>query len=178
MIRPFAFLALVFAAPAPEGEDIWPEFRGPTGQGLIAAGKLPTEWGPDKNVVWKQEIPGKGWSSPVIVDGRIYLTTAVPVDGSTNNDQSLRALCLNAKTGKILWDVEALKQDGSKAPNIQSKNSHASPTPIVDAKAKRLYVHFGHMGSACLDLDGKVQWTQTDLPYAPVHGNGGSPALG
>jgi outer membrane protein assembly factor BamB len=86
-------------------------------------------------------------------------------------------MCLDAKTGKALWDVEVLKQDGSKAPNIQSKNSHASPTPVVDAKAKRLYVHFGHMGTACLDLDGKVLWTQTDLRYAPVHGNGGSPVL-
>jgi len=171
------FVALVLAAPAPDATDSWPEFRGPTGQGLVAAGKLPTEWGPDKNVAWKQEIPGKGWSSPVILDGRIYLTTAVPVDGSTTKDLSLRALCVNAKTGKIIWDVEALKEDGSKAPNIQSKNSHASPTPIVDAKEKRLYVHFGHMGSACLDLEGKVQWTQTDLHYAPVHGNGGSPVL-
>jgi outer membrane protein assembly factor BamB len=177
MISPFALLTLVLAAPAPDAGASWPEFRGPTGQGLVAAGKMPTEWGPDKNVAWKQEIPGKGWSSPVILDGRIYLTTAVPVDGSGTKDQSLRAICLNAKTGKILWDVEALKQDGSKAPNIQNKNSHASPTPIVDAKAKRLYVHFGHMGSACLDLDGQVQWTQTDLHYAPVHGNGGSQAL-
>src|SRR5713226_1198089 len=78
-------LTLFLNAPAPAA-DSWPEFRGPTGQGLVASGKLPTEWGPDKNVAWKQEIPGKGWSSPVILDGRIYLTTAVPVDGSTTND--------------------------------------------------------------------------------------------
>jgi outer membrane protein assembly factor BamB len=176
MVSIFAFLVL--AAPAADtSADSWPEFRGPTGQGLVAAAKLPTEWGPDKNVAWKQEIPGKGWSSPVILNGRIYLTTAVPVEGSTTNDQSLRALCLSAKTGKVVWDVEVLKQDGSKAPSIQSKNSHASPTPIVDAQAKRLYVHFGHMGTACLDLDGNVQWRQTDLHYAPVHGNGGSPVL-
>src|ERR1700682_1413418 len=111
-------VALVLALAADAG-DSWPEFRGPTGQGIVSAAKLPTEWGPDKNVAWKQEIPGKGWSSPVILDGRIYLTTAVPVDGSTTKDLSLRALCVNAKTGKIIWDVEALKQDGSKAPNIQ-----------------------------------------------------------
>ncbi|HEY1859979.1 MAG TPA: PQQ-binding-like beta-propeller repeat protein, partial [Gemmataceae bacterium] len=169
-------VTLLLNAPAPEPTaDAWTEFRGPTGQGLVLAGNLPTEWGPDKNVAWKKDIPGKGWSSPILLDGRVYLTTAVPVEGK--KDQSLRALCLDAKTGKTLWDVEALKQDGSKAPNIQGKNSHASPTPLVDATAKRLYVHFGHMGSACLDLDGKVQWTQTDLHYAPVHGNGGSPIL-
>jgi outer membrane protein assembly factor BamB len=169
-------LLLLPNAPTPDhAPDGWPEFRGPTGQGLVLSGKLPTEWGPDKNVAWKKEIPGKGWSSPIILDGRIYLTTAVPVEGK--KDQSLRTLCLDAKTGKSLWDVEALKQDGTKAPAIQSKNSHASPTPIVDAKTKRLFVHFGHMGTACLDLDGKVIWTQTDLRYSPVHGNGGSPVL-
>jgi outer membrane protein assembly factor BamB len=169
-------LTLVLAAPASESGDSWPEFRGPTGQGLVAGAKLPTEWGPDKNVAWSEELPGKGWSSPVILDGRIYLTTAVPLERGPR-DQSLRALCVEAKTGKILWDVEVFKQDGSKAPNIQAKNSHASPTPIVDAKAKRLYVHFGHMGTARLDLDGNVEWTQTELRYAPVHGNGGSPVL-
>ena len=171
-------LVLVLFAPAPETPtDGWPQFRGPTGQGIVSAGKVPTDWGPDRNVAWKQEIPGTGWSSPVVHDGRIYLTAAVPVAGGAASDLSLRTLCVSAKNGKILWDVEALKEDGSKAPKPHSKNSHASPTPVIDAKEKRLYVHFGHMGTACLDLDGKVLWTQTDLTYAPVHGNGGSPIL-
>src|SRR5205823_699398 len=86
--------------------DNWPEFRGPTGQGLVAKGSLPTEWSTTRNVAWKQSIPGVGWSSPILYNGRIYLTTGVPVRDSPNNDQSLRALCLDAESGKILWDRE------------------------------------------------------------------------
>ncbi len=165
----FAFTTVLLIAAA--RADDWPEFRGPTGQGH-ARGSLPTEWGPDRNVAWKQDIPGEGWSSPIICGGRVYLTAAVPGAGG----YSLRALCLDAKDGKIVWDTEAL-HEGPRSPRPQSKNSHASPTPIVDGKDKRLYVHFGHEGTACLDLDGKVIWRQTGLRYSPVHGNGGSPIL-
>jgi outer membrane protein assembly factor BamB len=153
----------------------WPEFRGPTGQGLVREGGLPTAWGPSKNVVWKQSIPGAGWSSPVVVEGRIYLTTSVPVENSPTRDQSLRALCLDAKSGRTLWDREVMRENGATAPGIHGKNSHASPTPLV--YGGRLYVHFGHQGTACLDLAGKVLWRNTSLGYAPVHGNGGSPIL-
>src|SRR5262249_32531764 len=89
--------------------------------------------------------------------------------------QSLRALCLDAETGKMLWDVEVLRQDGTTAPRIHAKNSHASPTPVTDGK--RLYVHFGHQGTGCLDLSGKVLWRNTSPGYQPVHGNGGSPIV-
>jgi outer membrane protein assembly factor BamB len=151
----------------------WPEFRGPTGQGTYAGKRVPLEWTTTKNVAWKTQIPGKGWSSPIVQDGRIYLTTAVPIDASAKSDQSLCALCLDAETGKELWKTEVFLQDGKKAPAIHKKNSHASPSPLTDGR--RLYVHFGHHGTACLDLDGKVLWRMTELPYAPVHGNGGTP---
>jgi outer membrane protein assembly factor BamB len=166
-----AAAALLAAARA----DDWPQFRGPTGQGVVPAGGVPVEWGPDRNVAWKQPVPGRGWSSPVVCAGRVYLTTAVPVEGSPAGDQSLRALCLDAQTGKTLWDTEVFHTDGAKAPRIHGKNSHASPTPVTDGR--RLYVHFGHEGTACLDLDGKVVWRSTELAYQPVHGSGGSPVL-
>jgi len=67
-------------------------------------------------------------------------------------------------------DLQAGRQE---IPGIHGKNSHASPTPLTDGK--RLWVHFGHQGTACLDLDGKVLWRNTELRYAPVHGAGGSP---
>jgi outer membrane protein assembly factor BamB len=177
MTRPclalLALPALLLAAPA-RGED-WPEFRGPTGQGLYS-GHLPTDWGTGLNVTWKQPIPGNGWSSPVVSGGRVYLTTAVPADGGSGKDQSLQALCLDAATGKVLWQKEAFHQDGAKAPPVHGKNSHASPTPLVSGG--RLYVHFGHQGTACLDAaSGKVLWQNTRLRYQPVHGNGGSPVL-
>lgn len=153
--------------------DDWPQFRGPTGQGH-ARGPLPVEWGPDKNIAWKKDIPGLGWSSPVVAGGRVYLTTAVP-SKSGAKEVSLRALCLDAQSGNILWDVEAIRQPAANVPKIHSKNSNASPTPIVDGK--RLFVHFGHLGTACLDLDGNVLWKNTEVRYAPVHGNGGTPVL-
>jgi outer membrane protein assembly factor BamB len=149
----------------------WPEFRGPTGQGLVTgSGELPLHWGPMKNVAWKQAIPGVGWSSPVVVSGRVYLTSAVP---DQKKPLSLRALCLDGATGKILWNEEVFTE-GPDAPRIHGKNSHASPTPLV--QDGKLFVHFGHMGTACLDTSGKVIWKQR-IDYPPVHGNGGSPVL-
>jgi outer membrane protein assembly factor BamB len=149
----------------------WPEFRGPTGQGLADEARLPVEWNTTKNVVWKQAVPGSGWSSPVVVNQRVYLTSAVPDQGKGN--LSLETLCFDARTGKRIWATEVFGQ-GPKAPRIHAKNSHASPTPIVSDG--RVYVHFGHQGTACLDLAGKVLWKKK-ITFSPVHGNGGSPVL-
>jgi len=149
----------------------WPEFRGPTGQGHASASNVPLHWNATSNVVWKTKIPGEGWSSPVLLDGKIYLTTAVT--DATNT--SLRALCVNAIDGRILWNVEVLRPERDATQAMHKKNSLASPTPIV--RDGRIYVHFGHMGTAAVDLSGKVLWRQTGLEYSPMHGNGGSPAL-
>jgi outer membrane protein assembly factor BamB len=154
--------------------DNWPEFRGPTGQGQAGDVKLPIEFGKGKNEAWMQPLPGSGWSSPIVYDGRIYLTASVPIKDAPASDQSLRALCLSAATGKIVWNKEVFRQ-GASAPRINGKNSHASPTPLCDDK--RLYVHFGHQGTACLDLAGTVLWRNDTIKYAPVHGNGGTPIL-
>jgi outer membrane protein assembly factor BamB len=164
--------ALLFVNPDARGEN-WTEFRGPTGQGIYAGKNLPTEWSTTKNVAWKTTIPGKGWSSPVLFDGRVYVTSAVPIEGS--KDLALKAICLDAEKGTILWQTQVFRQDGANAPKIHGKNSHASPTPITDGK--HLYVHFGHQGTACLDLKGKIVWSTTEHRYSPVHGNGGTPIL-
>jgi outer membrane protein assembly factor BamB len=147
----------------------WTEFRGPTGQGLSTEEGLPVEWSRTKNVVWKVPTP-PGWSSPLVARGKVYLTAAVPQDGG----HSLRALCLDAASGKTVWEREVFRE-GPSSPRPHSKNSHASPTPLLEGE--RLYVHFGHQGTACLDQDGKIVWTNSDFTYPPVHGNGGSPIL-
>lgn len=173
MLQRFALwpgLALLSAAASYAASD-WPEFRGPTGQGLAATTRLPLEWSSTRNVAWKQSIPGHGWSSPALKDGRVFLTSAV--GGESGSTMSLHALCLDENSGKILWDIEVF--GGAQATRIHTKNSHASPTPLV--ADGRVYVHFGHQGTACLDLDGKVIWRQTSLSYPPVHGSGGSPVL-
>jgi outer membrane protein assembly factor BamB len=170
-IAPFAALVLI----ASSGGADWPQFRGPAGDGRATAKNLPTEWNETKNVAWKAEIPGRGWSSPSLVQNRLYLTTAVPVEaGSANGQLSLRTLCVDAATGRIVWNVEVFAEPAD-APKIHSKNSHASPTPLVEKG--RIYVHFGHQGTACLDLAGKLLWKNDKLKYPPVHGNGGSPVL-
>ncbi len=153
----------------------WTEFRGPTGQGHSTTTGLPTNWSGEKNVAWKHEIPGKGWSSPIVLGKRLYLTTAVPVaDGGETGPQSLRTICLDTADGNILWNVEVFQQPDSVP--MHAKNSHASPTPVTDGM--RLFVHFGPHGTACLALnDGKILWRNEELKYSPVHGNGGSPVL-
>jgi len=155
----------------PVHAEDWPEFRGPTGQGHYAGTGLPVEWSTTKNVAWKTPIPGKGWSSPIVQAGRIYLTTAVPIADS--KDLHLKAICVDAADGKQVWETEIFRQDGVKPARVHAKNSHASPTPLTDGK--RLFVHFGHEGTACLDLNGKVLWRTTELRYSPVHGAGGTP---
>ncbi|SKB07455.1 Outer membrane protein assembly factor BamB, contains PQQ-like beta-propeller repeat [Prosthecobacter debontii] len=171
------FLSLIFPCMA-SAED-WPEFRGPTHQGQSAATGLPVEWSPTvrKNILWKVPLQGIGWSSPVVIGDRIYLTTAVPVGGDEKPDaeRSLRALCLQTVDGKVIWDVEIFHQ-GKDAPSVHKKNSHASPTPVYNDG--KIYVHFGHQGSACLNaMDGSVAWKTQSLAYKPVHGNGGSPVI-
>ena len=153
----------------PARAENWTQFRGPTGQGVSSARGLPTEWSATKNVAWKVALPGEGWSSPVTQDGRLYLTASVP-DGAGR--QSLRVLCLDAGSGRMVWSEEVFVKDISKG---HSKNTQASPTPLLEGS--RLYVHFGHHGTACFNLDGKLLWKNDKLPYVPVHGNGGSPII-
>jgi outer membrane protein assembly factor BamB len=171
MLRFSLIAVLSFATALSARAENWPEFRGPTGQGIYAGKNLPIEWSPTKNVAWVQPIPGKGWSSPIVQDGRIYLTSAVPI--ADTMDLSPQAICLDADSGEQIWKTEVFRHAANA--KIHTKNSHASPTPITDGK--RLYVHFGHQGTACLDLTGKILWRNTDLRYNPVHGNGGSPIL-
>ena len=153
------------------GAHDWPEFRGPTGQGHSPAKDVPVRWSAKENVAWKTAIPGGGWSSPVLVNGRLYLTAAKSAEGAKG--LQLIALCLDARNGTVLWSTEVFSpEDGS---SLHRKNSYASPTPLV--RAGRLYVHFGHLGTACLDLDGRVLWRQTSIQYPSMHGNGGSPVL-
>lgn len=168
----YLWLAIAGSALSSALAGDWTEFRGPTGQGLAGA-PLPTKWSATEHITWKKEIPGKGWSSPVILGGRIYLTTAVP--SKDNSSNSLRVLCLEAKSGNVLWDNEVFQQNDPTTLKIHRKNSHASSTSITDGQL--LFVHFGNSGTACMTLDGKVVWKNNELKFSHVHGNGGSPVL-
>lgn len=166
---------LLAAAPLVARCEDWPEFRGPTGQGLAQAAALPVQWDLTQNVRWKVRIPGKGWSSPIVAQGRIFLTAAVSSAENPPKRQSLRALGLDAATGEILWNVEVFVKAIGSGETINAKNSFASPTPITDGKF--VFVHFGPDGTACLDRDGKRVWANDRLRYNSVHGAGGSPVF-
>ncbi len=167
---------VVVAANAADGiaED-WSEFRGPGGQGHSAAVNLPEEFGEKRNLAWKVPLEGEGWSSPVTYDGRIFLTSAALPPQGKGNDRALRVLCLDAASGKEIWNVQVFEQTDAQIPHIHQKNSHASPTPITDGKF--VYVHYGTAGTACLTLDGEIVWRNRELVYDQRHGNGGSPVL-
>jgi outer membrane protein assembly factor BamB len=156
--------AAAFAAQA----ERWPEFRGPTGQGHSTASAAPFEWSESRNVLWKTPVPGRGWSSPVVDAGRVWLTTAI----SARNGTSLRALAYDADTGREVVNVEVFHVRESDLLNL--KNSHASPTPVVEGD--RVFVHFGAAGTAALTTSGEIVW-KTRLSYQSQHGNGGSPIV-
>jgi len=97
------------------------------------------------------------------------------VTDPATQETTLHALCLEAENGSIVWDTEVIRPEPAAVAAMHRKNSPASATAVVTQD--RLYVHYGHMGTAGLDLTGKIVWKQTELGYSPIHGNGGSPVL-
>lgn len=167
--RVWGLLACLVAQVAGAAPD-WPQFRGPTGDGHSTARQVPQVWSATNNVAWKVPVPGQGWSSPVLDRGTIYLTAAAEGGAGLR----LLALAFDARTGKPLWEREVFAPHEGFS-QLHRKNSQASPTPLV--AGERVFVHFGHLGTACLNRDGKILWQQNELRYNPVHGNGGSPIL-
>ena len=146
----------------------WNQFRGPAGQGHAEWNDLPVKWDRKNSVDWKTELPGKAWSSPIMVGPSLVLTNAIEEEGGL----ALEVLALDSVSGKKKWSVILFEHDDS--PRIHKKNSHASPTPFYDGD--RLFVHFGNLGTACLSAAGKVIWKKS-FPYNPVHGSGSSPVV-
>lgn len=171
------FLVASCLTPAPAGaESLWPEFRGPTAQGHSLAKGLPTEWSPQKNIVWRTELPGRAWSSPVVANGKIILTNAIPLaDGDETKGVSLRVFTVDAATGRPGWDVEIFQVTDEAALKMHRKNSQASPSVIYESG--RIYAHFGHHGTACVDETGRILWTNREHVLKSKHGVGGSPVI-
>ena len=162
----FAVTLVLFLNAASAAEN-WAEFRGPRGEGR-ASSSLPVEWSESKGVKWKTPIHGKGWSSPVIWERQIWLTTAPP-DG-----KQLFAVCVDADTGSIVHDIKVF--DNPFPQYCIERNSYASSTPVIEEG--RLYVHYGAHGTACLDTaSGKVIWSRRDLPCFHHRGPASSPIL-
>ncbi len=152
----------------------WAVFRGPDGDGVSNYENLPVQWAADKNVAWSVTV-AEGWSSPVVSEGQVFLTSAVVQDADAEKSKyDLIVAAYDLDTGNLTWQTKVFVQPET-APRIHQKNSHASPTPIIHDQ--RLYVHFGHQGTACLTLDGEMVWKTVSVEYKPVHGNGGTPII-
>jgi outer membrane protein assembly factor BamB len=162
-------LALGFAVTSNAATD-WPQFRGPSGDGQSDARDLPLTWSEKENIRWKTALPGEGWSSPVVGDGRVWVTSSI------NEGRSLRALCVDQQSGKLLHDVEVFQVE-SPEPIGSKVNTHASPTPVLDGG--RLYVSYGTHGNGCLDAaTGKVLWRNQQLRlFHDNNGAGSSPIV-
>lgn len=153
----------------------WPQFRGPSGDGLVTdPGSteplgLPIRWSETENVAWKTAIPYQGWSTPVVMDGQIWLTAATP-DG-----HDFFAICVDTATGEIRFNEKLFHADDPE-PLGNPINGYASPTPVVEPG--RVYIHFGSYGTACLDTKTfETLWTRTDLPCRHYRGPGSSLVL-
>ncbi len=183
-------LLLAGALALPAAEPNWPAFRGGA-QGGVADKALPDTWAADKNIAWQIDLPGRGWSSPIVWGARIFVTT-VETEGKVPeakkglyiNDLNGKAqdgehrwmvYCLDWKTGKTLWKKEAFK--GETPAPVHIKNSYASETPVTDGE--RVYAYFGNVGLVCYDLDGKEIWSHKEKPRKMRMGWGtaASPAL-
>ncbi len=162
------FFLMVLSARSAPGQENWPEFRGPTGDGQATAADLPVEIDEKTHVRWKTPIHGKGWSSPVVWGKQIWLTTAT-VDGKVQS-----ALCVDIDSGKILRDM--VIYENAKPDFCHPMNSYASCTPVIEKG--RIYIHFGRYGTVCLDTaTGERIWERRDLLCNHFRGPASSPIL-
>lgn len=159
-----------------KGNTNWPGWRGPEGSGVSTETNLPAEWGENKNILWKTPIPGRGYSSPIVWDNRIFLTTAIEgkeipaaqppkhlVGGKEfkhpdwvgfGRQHTMKVFCLDRDSGKVVW--EQTVYDGPVADYRHRRGAYAAPTPVTDGKY--VFTYFGPEGIFCHDLKGKLIW--------------------
>jgi outer membrane protein assembly factor BamB len=170
-----ALILMTLAVVRPVAGGDWPEMRGPWRDGHVQSTGdtkpigLPLHWSETENIKWKTAIPFRGWSTPVVMGGQVWLTTA------TEEGHDFYALCLDADTGKIRVNEKVFHVE-TPEPLGNSVNSYATPSPVIEPG--RVYVHFGSYGTACLDTaTANVLWQRTDLPCRHYRGPSSSPIL-
>jgi len=155
----------------------WPQYRGPGGLGIGQANDLPTTWSDTKNVAWKTPLPGAGSSSPIVLDGKLYLTcySGYGIEGSegTLDDLLLHLVCVDVGTGKILWNTP-VKPDLPEEKRVRD-HGYTAQTPATDGR--HLYVFFGKTGVFKFDLQGKQIWKTSVGTKTHGWGSGTSPVL-
>lgn len=184
-------LAAVVSLPSAASGGDWPQFRGPGGAGVVTDRVLPPDtWTPTRNVAWRYEVPGHGWSCPIVAGGKVFVTSCVtdakvaapktgyyaPKETRIHDGEHRWTLsCLDAATGKLLW--ERVAHTGKPRHPIHVKASYASETPVSDGE--RVYAYFGNVGLYCYDTAGKQLWARSwgVVPTQMDWGTGASPVL-
>jgi outer membrane protein assembly factor BamB len=144
-------------------EEQWSRFRGPNGSGLAQTGPLPAEFGPEKNLIWRTELPA-GHSSPVVDSERVFLTAVA--------DEDLITICLDKATGKEIWRQVAPRE---RRETLDPRNNPASPSPVVDGSS--VFVFFPDFGLLSYSRDGQLQWKKELGPFSNIYGMGASPIV-
>lgn len=183
---------LVFLILAPSllhSQDNWPRFRGPGANGL-ATQALPTRWDAKTNIAWTVDVPGRGWSSPIVWGDQVFVTavlndkTPPPRKGLYIQDlygkiplgeHVWKLYCFDLNTGKLRW--ERVVHKGTPGGPIHLKNTYASETPVTDGQ--HIYVYLGNVGLYCFDLAGKPSWSKSVEPHKTRMGwgTGASPVV-
>lgn len=189
-MRPIHFFVLggllsagVAASAATPAEN-WAQFRGPGARGVSEAKGLPDKWSATENVAWKTDVPGRGWSSPIVWGDRVFLTTVVNRGATEEPKKGLyfggdrptppttvhvwKVYCLDLNNGKIRW--ERTVHEAAPSTSRHLKNSYASETPVTDGE--RVYAYFGNLGLFCFDLNGKPLWSKRVEAHATRFGWG------
>lgn len=166
--RLFPLLILFLATQIQAQEQNWTHFRGTNLNAVSESNNPPTKWSETNNIFWKTDLEGKGWSSPVVLENQIWLTSA------TEDGKKMNGVCLDFNSGKMLFNILLFTPD-----SVQGKhsiNTYATPTPCVEKGF--VYLHFGTFGTACVSTtDGKIIWKRTDLKCNHVQGPGSSPII-
>jgi len=166
-VRRAAILLAALIGPLPPTAE-WPQFRGPEGTGISSSRNLPLTWAEGRNVRWKTAIHGRAWSSPVVLGGQVWVTTATP-DG-----RELFAVAVDRESGRVVHDLKLFHVDEPQY--AHPFNTYASPTPVIEPG--RIYVTFGSPGTAAVDTaTGRVVWARRDFECNHFRGAGSSPIL-
>ena len=161
-------ISLLFSVAVQAQLQNWTHFRGSNLNAISESANPPTTWSETNNIRWKTDLDGKGWSSTVVLDNQIWLTSA------TDDGKKMNGLCLDFNTGKVLFNILLFAPDSVQAKH--SINTYATPTPCLEKGFA--YLHFGTFGTACVSTsDGKIVWKRTDLNCNHVQGPGSSPII-
>ncbi|MEZ6120716.1 MAG: PQQ-binding-like beta-propeller repeat protein [Pirellulaceae bacterium] len=170
----------------------WPALRGPDATGVAADHpRLPNQWSAESNVAWKTDVDGRGWSSPIVWQDQVFLTTAInsgeaeaPKKGlyfggdrnePPQSEHIWKLICLDLQTGELRW--QRILHQGIPATPMHIKNSYASETPVTDGQ--HVFAYMGNVGLYCYSLEGELVWKKTMPPKPISHdwGTAASPVL-